>query len=378
MKNGVIVLGGHVQALGIVRIFGREKIPVVIIDKTKKNLAKHSCYCVSFIHVQDKDLLDFLINTGIMGRFHDWQIYPTNDLHVSLLSKNKEVLSKYYKVAVDDWQIIESFYNKKVAYRKVSGLNIPIPVTWYPENETDIKNFDGIFPCIIKPAVMHSFYSVTKKKVFKCIDKNELLKYYRIVSGIIPIEEIMVQEIVPGNSDNQYSACFFSVRGNPIVSLSACRLRQHPLDFGNATTYAETMENPDILEYGRKILESSRYTGLCEIEFKKDIRDNRYKFLEVNTRTWKWHIIGILSGSPFLTSYYIYLNGEAPEAQTIFNKASFCHPLTDTYVRLLMLLKGIPLWKRNLQPQIKAVWDDKDIKPWVYEKLYIFNFLHTR
>ena len=54
--HGAIVLGGHVQGLGIVRILGRDNIPVIVIDNTKANLAKHSKYCHKFYRIKD-DLL---------------------------------------------------------------------------------------------------------------------------------------------------------------------------------------------------------------------------------------------------------------------------------------------------------------------------------
>jgi predicted ATP-grasp superfamily ATP-dependent carboligase len=260
----------------------------------------------------------------------------------------------------------------------VSKIDIPFPSTCFPGSEADINVYNGDFPCIIKPAIMHTFYNALRKKVLLCRDKTELLENYKLATRIIPSGEIMIQEIIPGDSRNQFSACFFSINGDPIVSLTACRMRQHPLDFGNATTYAETVDNIEILEAARKVLKNSTYTGICEIEFKRDERDQKYKFLEVNARTWKWHLIGTVSGSPFLPCYYKYLNGEFPEKKNSFTAASFRHGLTDFYVQMQMLFKGIPQWRKNLKPQISAVWDPDDIKPWIYEKLYIFNFIRTR
>ncbi len=48
MKKGVIVLGGHVQGLGIIRIFGKNNISCILLDNTKINIARHSKYCNAF------------------------------------------------------------------------------------------------------------------------------------------------------------------------------------------------------------------------------------------------------------------------------------------------------------------------------------------
>ncbi|MBE0676653.1 MAG: hypothetical protein IH591_18505, partial [Bacteroidales bacterium] len=57
---GAIVLGGHVQALGIVRIVGMRGIPVIVIDGTGRCIARRSKYCRAFYRVRNEDLLEFL------------------------------------------------------------------------------------------------------------------------------------------------------------------------------------------------------------------------------------------------------------------------------------------------------------------------------
>ena len=59
-KTGVIVLGGHVQGYGIVRIFGENDIPSIVIDENKMNIARHSKYCRKFFQSKYKNLLQFI------------------------------------------------------------------------------------------------------------------------------------------------------------------------------------------------------------------------------------------------------------------------------------------------------------------------------
>jgi D-aspartate ligase len=377
-NNGALILGGHIQALGIIRILGRAGIKCGIIDKTTKNISRHSNYCSEFFVSQDEYLLEFLLNLGNNKKYKDWVIFPTNDFQVKILSKNKSLLEKYFIISTDDWPRIEIFYNKSLAYELARKLGIPIPNTWYPKNEANISNLNLTYPCIIKPAIMHTFYSNVKKKVFVCENYEELIKYYKKALTIITAQEIIIQEIIPGSSKNQYSACFLFLHRKPIVYLSACRLRQHPIDFGNATTYAETNDEPQIREYAEKLLYESNYQGLCEVEFKFDHRDGQYKFLEVNPRTWKWHSIANKAQTPFLLTYYNFLIGKDIQSTVGFKKASFLHFLTDFPIRLLLLIKGFDFWNRKNHPIEYAVWDRNDIKPWIFEKLYLISFLKKR
>jgi D-aspartate ligase len=377
-SKGIIVLGGHVQALGIIRILGRNGIPSVILDNTHKNLARHSKYCTESYVVEDNYILDYLTKMGETQNYKEWLVFPTNDFHVKLLSLNKKYLSKFFKITTDEWASVGLFYNKTDTYKLAKSLNIPIADTYFPESSDDLQNISPKFPCIIKPAVMHDFYKQTKTKVFVCKDFEELKTNYQKALNLIPAEEIIVQNIIIGPSKNQFSACFLFLEGKSYVSLTATRMRQHPIDFGNATTYAETVELPIIKEYAQKILEAANYNGLCEVEFKKDDTDGEFKFLEVNTRTWKWHSIAEKAETPFLLSYYQYLSGIEIQPIEGQKNASFRHALTDIPIQIKLFIKGYNYFLRKKYSTVKAVWAADDVKPWIFEKIYLPYLIFKR
>jgi predicted ATP-grasp superfamily ATP-dependent carboligase len=378
-KTGIIVIGGHIQALGIARILGRQGIPVVLLDDHFVGIARFSKYVVRSYSLKGTEaILDELLRFKQQDLYSGWIVFPTHDSHVELLSKNKHNLEPHYRISTDDWSIIELFYDKVNTYALCKELEIPLAKTYTKIDFALIDSIDIDFPCIIKPAVMHKFYSATKSKVLVCNDKEHLKAQFQKALEIIPSEEIIIQSIIKGDNANQFSACFFSIKGEIITQLSACRMRQHPIDFGNATTYAETVEMPEILEHGKKILSHSGYTGVCEIEFKRDSRDGVLKFLEVNPRTWKWHMIAERSKSPFLLSYYQHLTGQPVQKKLTFEKASFFHLLTDTPIRLLMLIRGNSAALRRIKPCQHAVWDIHDLKPWFMEKVILPYLFFTR
>ena len=277
---GAIVIGGHVQGLGIARILGREQIPVVILDKTKHNIARFSKYCTSFYSVSNEDVLKQLESFRSQKMYEGWVIYPTNDAHVEVLSQNKQTLEPYFRITTDHWNSVSIFYDKIKTYHLAEKLGIPIAKTFYPNELSDLNAIEIEFPCIIKPAVMHSFYAQTKQKVFVCNNLAELRENYTKASGIIPALEIIVQEIIQGPSKNQFSACFLYLNQQTWVWLTACRMRQHPIDFGNATTYAETVDAPELKAFAEQILSAANYNGLCEVEFK-------WTAATTNTNFWR-------------------------------------------------------------------------------------------
>jgi D-aspartate ligase len=66
----------------------------------------------------------------------------------------------------------------------------------------------------------------------------------------------------------------------------------------------ESIELPIIEPFAERFLRAIDYYGLVEIEFKLDARDGRYKLLDVNARTWGFHILGRAAGVDF--PYLLY------------------------------------------------------------------------
>jgi predicted ATP-grasp superfamily ATP-dependent carboligase len=109
----------------------------------------------------------------------------------------------------------------------------------------------------------------------------------------------MVQELIPGGGKDQFSYAALCVEGSPLVSMTARRTRQYPLDFGRASSYVESVDLPEIEAISRRLLGAIGLTGLVEVEFKRDPRDGSYKLLDINSRVWGWHTLAQRAGVDF-------------------------------------------------------------------------------
>ena len=378
-KPGVIVLGGHVQGYGIVRVYGENGIPSIVIDTTRYNIAKHSKYCIKFLQSSYEKLVDLLIDLGKENKYPNWLLIPTDDYYVRLVSQNKYFLSRYFTVTVDDWEIIKLFFNKRNSYPLAESVVVPVPKTYYPNSNDDLRNIENDidYPCIIKPAVMLDFYRHFKRKVFVCNNAAELHANYKQALKIIKPEEILVQEIIPGNSEHQYSVGIFFDRNKSYNYLVGRRKRQHPIDFGNATTFAETVEIPILIDYAHRILEKANFFGICEVEFKYDKRDQQYKFLEVNPRTWKWHLISQIAGVPFLFSLYSFITDGKPIVTNDYKKAVWKDIITDIPVTIEMILTGRYTGKGSTH-LIHAVLNYHDPLPFIMQIILLPYFIISR
>ncbi len=81
--------------------------------------------------------------------------------------------------------------------------------------------------------------------------------------------------------------------------ITARRTRQYPAQFGRASTFVETVECPEATDSSRRLVTELGYTGLIEIEYKRDPRDGALKLLDMNPRVWGWHTLCARAGVDF-------------------------------------------------------------------------------
>ena len=179
-------------------------------------------------------------------------------------------------------------------------------MTHYPENVDQLALLDCLTPPFaIKPAIKEHFIYATKAKAWRANSHSELRTLYQKERlQLAGSGEIMVQELIPGGGSQQFSYCAFFRDGEAVGKMVARRRRQHPLEFGRASTYVETVDIPILEKFSERFLRAIDYYGLVEVEYKLDPRDSQYKLLDVNARTWGYHSLGARAGVDF--SYMLY------------------------------------------------------------------------
>jgi len=299
---GAIVIGGDYQGLGIVRSLGRRGIPVAVIDDEKSiaRFSKFTCLAETAPSLRDaRNLVTALLDFGRRHDLRGWVVYPTRDEHVAALSQRRDELSQFFHVPTPRWETIRWLWDKRNTYCLAEHLGIPTPRTWYPRSASELDQIDAHFPVALKPAIKEHFTYATKDKGWRADNPQQLRRLFERARKHIPTEEIMIQDLIPGDGTCQFSYCAFFKEGKPVASLAACRRRQHPIEFGRSSTFVETAELPILGEYSERFLAAINYYGLVEVEFKRDPRDGQYRLLDVNGRTWGYHSIGRRAGIDF-------------------------------------------------------------------------------
>jgi predicted ATP-grasp superfamily ATP-dependent carboligase len=201
---------------------------------------------------------------------------------------------------------VSAAWDKRKTYRLAEQLGVPVPRCWFPSSLAELDAVDVSEPVVVKPAIKEHFFYTTKAKAWRADSAAELRDAFTRAAEIVGPGEVIVQQLIPGGGDDQVAFTAFFKNQTAVATMTVKRLRQHPSDFGRASTYVETADLFDIEDLAIRILKAIDFYGLVEVEFKVDKRDGEPKLLDVNARTWGYHSLGAAAGVDF--PYLLYLD----------------------------------------------------------------------
>lgn len=317
-RAGALVIGGDYRGLGVVRSLGRRGIPVWVL--TDEHLiaatSRYARRSLPWPALGEARQIDHLLDLGERHRLDAWAVFPTGDEAAALLARHHAALRERFRLTVPPWEVLRWAYDKRLTYRFAAELCVDHPWTRCPRGREEVAALDCVFPAILKPAIKENPNSFTHDKAWRVEGREALLARYDEACGMMDPDVIMVQELIPGGGEAQFSYAALCVDGRPLASLVARRTRQHPVDFGRSSSYVETIDLPEVEESSRRLLAAMRFTGLVEVEFKHDARDGRYKLLDINPRVWGWHTLGRRAGVDFPYLFWRVLQDESvPEVR---------------------------------------------------------------
>ncbi len=341
-EPGALIAGGHFLGLGAARNLTRHGVPVCVLDSAPcvaqvSRQIRRFMRCPPTGSAEDEAaFLDFLVQLAAREGMQGWVLFPSTDDHVRIFAQQHERLS-CYRLTTPPWEITEHLYDKRLTHRLAASRGVPMPRTCTAASAGELAAVDLRFPVVLKPAITGHLMSVTKKKAYRADDRGEMLAIYEMMAGIMDPSEILIQDLIPGRAEKLYSYAGFFKDGAPVAGLAARRPRQHPMEFGRASTFVEVVHAPELEELAARLLGGISYTGLAEVEFMYDDRDARFELLEVNPRIWGWHTIAIRAGLDL--PYYAY--ADAVGLDVLGEIARLARPLRSD-ARWVRLVTDVP------------------------------------
>jgi D-aspartate ligase len=383
--RGALVMGGDYRGLALVRSLGHRGIPVWVITQEDQRLAGASRYVSRkwfYPGWSDGGGVEFLIGLSRKYNLQNWMLLPTCDESVHLVATHHQELANHFKLTVPPWDVLQYAVDKHLMHQLAEKIGIDAPRTYSPRNSQDLASLPFDFPVILKPARRDRFNRLTAAKAWRANDVRTLKELYAEACTLLPPELLMIQEVIPGGGEEQFSFAAVCQDGRPLASLVARRTRQFPIDFGRASTFVETVEDPGIVEPSERFLEAVRYSGLIEVEFKRDPRTGRFKLLDANPRVWGWYSLCEASGVDFVYLLWLLLQGlPLPEMHARIG-VRWMRLSTDLLASLGEIRGGqlsIPQYFRSLGgPHAPVIFATDDLRPGVLEGPYLTYLLLKR
>ena len=357
--TGALVIGGILNGLSIARSLGRRGVPVWVTTPPNIKLASCSRYTLRTLHWPEEDCeaqVAYLLELAERYQLDQWVLFPTSDESAALLSKFHAELSRRFRVSTPNWNVLRWAYDKRLTYRLAAEERVDYPSTILPGTEADLEGVSFPFPAVLKPATHASINRFTTEKAWPAANREELLARYREARDLIPPDLILVQERIPGGGEAQFSYAALCCDGQPIASLTARRTRQYPIDFGYSSSFVETLDVPEIVAPSRRLLAAIHYTGLVEVEYKRDARDGRYKLLDINPRLWTWSPLGGHAGVDFPYLLWQMMVGRPVPEQTGRTGVRWIRMCTDVPAAIHEMLRGrmsLGTYLRSLRGPVK-------------------------
>lgn len=201
-------------------------------------------------------------------------VIPMSDETAEYLSRNKESISKYAAVAVNDYDIFKLAANKNNTMRICQENGISCPKTYLNLREVDFSELP--FPVVVKPET--GCGSIGFKIVQDVDHLNSVIREYEQKNY-----KLCIQEYIPQNGPQFGAEVFRDKYGNFSFLVIDEKPRWFPLD-GGSPTINISIHDKTMKEMSEKLLNTMQWEGYANIDFVLDKRDKQPKILEVNPR----------------------------------------------------------------------------------------------
>jgi D-aspartate ligase len=367
--RGAVVIGAHVNGLGVVRSLARLGIPVAVVSTRPFDLAHRSRDVVASaslpgFHDDPESLLDLL-----EARARDWRgwaLFPTNDDAVTVLSQHHERLARQFRPTVPPWDVMGALVDKDRMHELAQQVGLDVP-RCHGEARPDLDPRSVTFPAIVKPIRHDRLISVAGVKLFLARDPAELTAACaRLASAGL---RGLVYEMVPGpDSEIFVYAVYVGADGEPSPGATVRKLRQNPPRIGGARVAEIAPDEPELREASVELLRRSGFRGIAFVEFKRD-PVGRFRFIEVNGRPVLFNRLPARAGIDLVRMAWSELSGERPSvypngwrgAWIDFQADLFC-AIFLRHVERLPLAECVAPYRGR---KIFAVWSARDPGPFL-------------
>jgi len=291
--------GDNRAALAVTRSLGRAGHQVIVGEKHTPSLAQASRYCSARVTYPDPvtmpdEFVEFLVAEAAERRID--VLIPVADITTFLVTAERDRFPRECEIPFADAEIVARAADKVDMVHTAERLGVAVPRSVVVTDADSIPEHDLGYPVVIKPwkSRIRTPEGWVSTSVSYASDRDQLQRDLR--SRAAHNFPVMLQERVVGPGIGVF-ACYHE--GKPIAMFGHRRLKERP-PWGGVSVLSESVEvDPVAGEFAKRLLDDLHWRGVAMVEFKRDLRDNLPKLMEINGRFWGSLQLAIDAGVDF-------------------------------------------------------------------------------
>lgn len=312
MLKALITDASFRQALTVIRSLGKRHIFTAAVAGTRERnidiLGFHSKYCGAKLLMPSYRENDEAFSENIFKIAKDFDVLiPISTQAILAVAKRLERFRQVTNVAIPDYETVCRANCKDKLIRIAGEMGICVPQTIYIE---DLSELGGVAEGLSYPAVVK--YRSDQDLYFSPVDryaivnsKEQFLKVYRKMHQIQAFP--LVQEYIQGTGYGFFALLDRNAQAKAIFCHR--RVREYPVT-GGVSSCCVSIRDEILIEQGLRLLKALNWYGVAMVEFKKDLRDGKFKLMEINPRFWGSLPLSIESGVDFPYLLFKVARGE--------------------------------------------------------------------
>jgi D-aspartate ligase len=309
----VVLRAGHHGGLGIVRSLGRLGVPVYSVDATRWEPAFTSRYCRGrfLLDVESEPPDIALERMQAIARKVGGQpiLMPTTDQACIWVAENSPALRREFCFPDQDPALVHTLCDKSRMQELARQHGLATAQSMTPRSQEDVAHFieRATFPVMVKETGGGRLRCRAGGSKFIIQTPRELDELFA-AAGDPENPNLMIQEFIPGE-DWMFNG-YFDGNSRCLFGMTGRKIRRFPVNTG-VTSLGICAANETVIRTTTGFMRAIGYRGILDIGYRWDLRDGRYKVLDVNPRIGcTFRLFAAAGGLDVARALYLDLTGE--------------------------------------------------------------------
>jgi D-aspartate ligase len=284
----VVVVGGVLTALGVVRSLASAGIPVYLACDTRFCPAglSRQCTLLRMPDLEGQGLVDGLLS--VAGRVGEKAVLIlSSDVQVLAVSQARAALEAHYFLALPTETMVDVLMDKARFQAYAEAIGLPVPRAVVLDEGNDEQALEVLsMPVVVKPADHELAPAERTTRADTVAGARAVARRMRRAAS-----SVVVQEWIDGDDDDIYFTLFVCDRQARIVALFTGRkmICDPPLVGSTALCVAAATEQHQTLAaQTQAFVIDAHYRGIGGLEFKRDRRTGQFVVVEPTVGRADW------------------------------------------------------------------------------------------